>query len=314
MIQSIMKIGKWAGDRAGAMGSIMDFVENPNAKGNIQKVITILIEQHNGEYRFNAVEVEEFREKYLAKYLYRRGSSNGPDITPTSKFAGDMAKTFRKKILQSVSKIKKEGGNLGLNADELKKIKQLHAVLSLAETDILERLERRAAEMEKREGAIITLVFMEDGTRRYLGDLPCFQKVLLNKAKEKYYRQYGKTALGHDQRCFVCRQERAEVYGFVNTYNFYTVDKPGFVSGGFKQKDAWKNYPVCFQCATSLELGKKYLHENLRFNFYGFQYLLIPKFLTTRQWRARWRHLKTSLNTGLPRWSGPGSRRGISPG
>lgn len=282
MIQSIMKIGEWAGGRDGATGSIMNFVENPNAKGNIQKVITILIEQHNGEYRFNTVEVEEFREKYLAKYLYRRGSSNGPDVTPTSKFAGDMAKTFRKKILQSVSKIKKEGEKLGLNADELKKIKQLHAILSMAETDVLERLERRAAEMEKGEGSIITLVFQENGTRRYLGDLPCFQKALRNKAREKYYKQYGKKALGHDQRCFVCQQERAEVYGFVNTYNFYTVDKPGFVSGGFKQKDAWKNYPVCFQCATSLELGKKYLHEHLRFNFYGFQYLLIPKFFNDK--------------------------------
>ncbi len=277
-----MKIGRWVGSRESTTGSIMDFVENPNAKGNIQKVITILIEQHKGEYRFNAVEVEEFREKYLAKYLYRRGSSNGPDITPTSKFAGDMAKTFRKKILQSVSKIKKEGENFGLNADELEKIKQLYAVLSLEETNILEKLEKRAAELEKNEGAIITLVFMEDGVQHYIGDLPCFQKVLRNKAREKYYRRHGKKALGHDQQCFVCQQKRAEVYGFVNTYNFYTVDKPGFVSGGFKQKDAWKNYPVCFQCATNLELGKKYLYENLRFNFYGFQYLLIPKFFNDK--------------------------------
>lgn len=277
-----MKIGRWVGSRESTTGSIMDFVENPNAKGNIQKVITILIEQHKGEYRFNAVEVEEFREKYLAKYLYRRGSSNGPDITPTSKFAGDMAKTFRKKILQSVSKIKKEGENFGLNADELEKIKQLYAVLSLEETNILEKLEKRAAELEKNEGVIITLVFIKDGVQHYIGDLPCFQKVLRNKAREKYYRRHSKKALGHDQQCFVCQQKRAEVYGFVNTYNFYTVDKPGFVSGGFKQKDAWKNYPVCFQCATNLELGKKYLYENLRFNFYGFQYLLIPKFFSDK--------------------------------
>jgi CRISPR-associated protein Csh1 len=73
------------------------------------------------------------------------------------------------------------------------------------------------------------------------------------------------------------------VYGFVNTYNFYTVDKPGFVTGGFKQQDAWKNYPVCLQCACNLELGKRYLNENLNFRFYGFKYLLIPKFFNNER-------------------------------
>jgi CRISPR-associated protein Csh1 len=57
------------------------------------------------------------------------------------------------------------------------------------------------------------------------------------------------------------------------------VDKPGFVSGGFRQKDTWKNYPVCLNCALTLEEGKKYLGDNLSFNFYGFKYLLIPKFI-----------------------------------
>jgi CRISPR-associated protein Csh1 len=57
------------------------------------------------------------------------------------------------------------------------------------------------------------------------------------------------------------------------------VDKPGFISGGFRQKDTWKNYPVCLNCALTLEEGKKYLGDNLSFNFYGFKYLLIPKFI-----------------------------------
>jgi CRISPR-associated protein Csh1 len=52
------------------------------------------------------------------------------------------------------------------------------------------------------------------------------------------------------------------------------------VSGGFKQKDAWKNYPVCFTCSLQLEAGKKYVRRHLSYNFYGFKYHLIPKFLT----------------------------------
>ena len=67
------------------------------------------------------------------------------------------------------------------------------------------------------------------------------------------------------------------MYGFVTPYNFYTVDKPGMVSGGFDQSLAWKNFPVCLDCALALESGKKYLNEFSQFQFYGFDYYVIPK-------------------------------------
>ena len=278
MIQAIMKIGQWAGEREGTIGSIENFIQNPNEKGNIRKVLTITLDKRDDSLIFKDVEIEEFRQKYLTKYLYRRGSSSGADVTPTSKFAGDMKKTFKRKIFHNVQDITKEGLNLGLVSEEQGYVKKIYEALSAAETSITQRLIERSDEIEKGEGAIITLVFQENGDRQYIGDLELFRKVLLSKSKEKYFKQYGKKALGRGQKCSVCLKEQAEVYGFVNTYNFYTVDKPGFVTGGFRQQDAWKNYPVCFDCAGKLELGKKYLNENLRFNFYGFRYLLIPRF------------------------------------
>ncbi|HEC93151.1 MAG TPA: TIGR02556 family CRISPR-associated protein, partial [Candidatus Atribacteria bacterium] len=75
------------------------------------------------------------------------------------------------------------------------------------------------------------------------------------------------------------QEKNEKVYGFVSTFNFYTVDKRGFITGGFRQENTWKNYPVCPSCALTLEEGKKYLQNNLNFNFYGFRYLLIPKFI-----------------------------------
>ena len=282
MIQAIMKIGKWAGESDGAIGSIEKFVQNPNEKGNIKKVLTITLSKRDDSLIFKDVDMEEFRQKYLLKYLYRRGSSSGADVTPTSKYAGDMKKTFKKKIVRSIQDITKEGKNLGLDSDEQERVQMIYDALSSNEDSITKRLIERSEEIEKGEGAIITLVFLENGKKQYIGDIDLFQKVLSSKAREKYFKQYGKEALGNNQMCSVCLKERAEVYGFVNTYNFYTVDKPGFVTGGFKQQDAWKNYPVCFECAGNLELGKKYLNENLRFNFYGFRYLLIPRFFTDR--------------------------------
>lgn len=282
MIQAIMKIGKWAGERDGTIGSIDNFIQNPNEKGNVKKVLTITLSKQDDRLIFKDVDIEEFRQKYLAKYLYRRGSSSGADVTPTSKYAGDIEKTFKKKIVQGLQDITKEGKSLGLDSDEQERVKMIYDAISSNEDSITNRLTERSEEIEKGEGAIITLVFLENGRKHYIGDINLFQKVLSIKARQKYFKKYGKKALGNNQVCSVCLKEREEVYGFVNTYNFYTVDKPGFVTGGFKQKDAWKNYPVCFKCAVNLELGKKYLNENLRFNFYGFRYLLIPRFFTDR--------------------------------
>ncbi len=99
-----------------------------------------------------------------------------------------------------------------------------------------------------------------------------FRKVMIHNSRVNYYSKYKTESIGRDKVCSVCQAKKAEVYGFVNTYNFYTVDKPGFVTGGFRQEDAWKNYPVCFDCAAMLEEGRKYIDNYLSFKFYGFNY------------------------------------------
>jgi len=282
MIHSIMKIGKWFGENEEISGSILNFVQNPNEKGNIQMVITINLELKDDTCSFINVDIEEFRQKYLLKYLYRHGSARGADITPTSKFAGNMTKTFKNKILRNVQDLISTGEGFGLEADELKIVHAVGTVLCNEEESIIKELETKQKGFEPSDGAIITLVFHMNSNKYYLGDLDLFQKVLINKAKEKYFKQYGKKALGQNQMCFTCQQKRPEVYGFVNTYNFYTVDKPGFVTGGFNQNDAWRNYPVCLECARNLELGKKYLGSKLIFSFYGYRYILIPKFFSDK--------------------------------
>lgn len=282
MIPSIMKIGKWVRENEGLENPISNFVQNPNEKGNIRNVITIDLKCEHDSYSFINVDVEEFRQKYILKYLYRHGSARGADITPTSKFAGDMEKTFKNKILKSIKDIERDGKNLGLDADELKKIRLIEKTLSGVKDEIISKLQTKADDIEEKVGAIITLTFNWNGEKQYIGDVDLFKKALTGKAKENYYKQYGKISLGKNSECFVCQEKRPEVFGFVNTYNFYTVDKPGFVTGGFDQKDAWKNYPVCLDCALNLELGKKYLNSKLVFSFYGYRYILIPKFFNDK--------------------------------
>lgn len=277
-----MKIGKWVRKNEDSEDLIRDFIQNPNEKGNISKVFEIILKQQEKNFVCEKVNVSEFSETKLMKYLYRHGSSRGSDVTPTSKFAGDMEKTFKNKIHKCIADIEKEKTSIGLTSDEQKIITQINKSLSASEKDIIINLQKQLEDIDQKEGSILTLVFSGNEGKQYIGDMELFRKILQNKTKEKYYKQYGKESLGQDQICSVCHKNQKEVYGFVNTYNFYTVDKPGFVSGGFKQQDAWKNYPVCYTCAVNLEQGKKYLTENLNFSFYGFNYLLIPKFITGR--------------------------------
>jgi len=49
------------------------------------------------------------------------------------------------------------------------------------------------------------------------------------------------------------------------------------VAGGFDQSQAWKDYPVCQNCALTLEKGKDYLNNSALYRFYGFSYYVIPK-------------------------------------
>jgi len=280
MIQSIMKIGKWVRKNEDSEDLIRNFVQNPNEKGNISKVFEIILKQQGKDFVYEKVNVSEFSETRLMKYLYRHGSPRGSDVTPTSKFAGDIKKTFKNKIYKCINDIEKEKTSIGLTSDEQRIITQINKALSVSEKDIIVNLQKQIEDIDQKEGSILTLVFSGNEGKQYIGDMELFKKILQNKGKETYYKKHGKKSLGQDQICSVCHEKQKEVYGFVNTYNFYTVDKPGFVSGGFKQQDAWKNYPVCCYCAVNLEQGKKYLNENLSFSFYGFNYLLIPKFIT----------------------------------
>ena len=282
MIQSIMKIGKWVRKNEDSEDLIRDFIQNPNEKGNISKVFEIILKQQGKGFVYEKVNVSEFSETRLMKYLYRHGSPRGSDVTPTSKFAGDMKKTFKNKIHKCIADIEKEKSSIGLTSDEQRIITQINKALSASEKDIIISLQKQLEDIDQKEGSILTLVFTGNSGKQYIGDMNLFRKILQNKAKEKYYKKHGKKSLGQNQICSVCHESQKEVYGFVNTYNFYAVDKPGFVSGGFKQQNAWKNYPVCYTCAVNLEQGKKYLTENLNFSFYGFNYLLIPKFITGR--------------------------------
>lgn len=281
MIEAIMRIGDFISGRDKREDILSTLVNNPNINGRYKRIIYIMLTEMKGNYSFKEVDLEYFKEDYILKYLYKAASgAKGCDLTPTSRISGKGARgTFENKILPCLAKINQNKDELKLSDEEKKEIKGIFNAINENKEEIGVQLEEVVQEIEKGTNAVITLKIKPD---RYVGDLSVFKKVLISEAVKSYYGgsifQSREESRSKNKTCSVCRKMQAEVYGFVNTYNFYTVDKRGFVTGGFRQKDAWKNYPVCAECALRLERGKKYLQENLRFNFYGFRYLLIPSF------------------------------------
>ncbi|OFV67725.1 MAG: CRISPR-associated protein, family [Candidatus Syntrophoarchaeum caldarius] len=280
MIEAVRRIGEYAFEKKGiSLDNSIDLlsilIQDPASSKAYKHILAIKLNKRENGFEFADIDLEDYSKSKIVQYLYRRGSGNGPDITPTSRVT-EIEKTFVKnKILPWFQKTLRDE-TLNLEDEELEFLRGINDCLSENKDLILSKLKVLSEEIPRDENSIITIV-IEDNGKRYIGDYSVFREILKTRALSGYYQKYNKESKSEDKICSICKRQKDEVYGFVSTYKFYTVDKPGSVSGGFDQSLAWKNYPVCQMCALTLEEGKKYLEDFSSFRFYGFDYYLIPK-------------------------------------
>jgi CRISPR-associated protein Csh1 len=284
MIEAIREIGEYTLKKdkinpEDPQGLIEIFCENLQGKSpNPPHILTIEFIKNDDLVSFTRVINEEYKKANNPRYLYRFGSSRGTNVTPTSKVT-DIGKTYRNKIKSWFDQDFSRAPYL-LEERDLNLIKSMKECLNTNETAIKEQIEEFLLGIRaKKESAVVTCVISEKNIRQYFGDIDIFRTIFIKKTRASLSQKYKTESRGENKICSVCRKKKDEVFGFVSTYNFYTVDKPGMVSGGFDQSQAWKNYPVCLECALALECGKKYLENYSRFRFYGFDYYVIPKSL-----------------------------------
>lgn len=240
-------------------------------------MLVILLKENEEAYSFGRVVRDEFQSDF-SKYLYKKGAPNGTDATPTSKLASKLEKTFQNRFLKWFENY----DSYDVSEEEKDTLRKMHIALDDQKDRILVELQEKHSQIDSKDNAIITLGFEKYEGYSYLNECPIFEKILLRMGKDKYFLKKSQgESLGKDAACSVCRGTKDEVYGFAIPWSFHTFDKPGFIAGGFKVNESWKNTPVCFDCATRLEVGKKYIEENLDFSFYGFRYLLVPKLTLT---------------------------------
>ncbi|MCF6095771.1 TIGR02556 family CRISPR-associated protein [Thermovorax subterraneus] len=271
MLSAVKEIGRLVIEREGRQ-PLEVLVEDPNSNGNYKKVIAIVFEKLNKEIKFCGVELEDYESSKIMKYLYRSGAANGADLTPSAKLAKDPTGTFDRKILGWFAILDKR--DIKITGEEREFLASIREQLEKNAETIKNEIYRIRDEIPGKTGIFITLKIKEGNKTSYIGDFEVFKKLLIYQVNEK-----DKRCAASDKVCSICGEKKPVVIGNLNTYAFYTLDKPGYITGGFREDEAWKNFPVCFDCKLALEEGKKYVEQYLSFSFCGIRYYLIPKFI-----------------------------------
>lgn len=237
----------------------------------IKDVLLInIVEDENGIYRYDKIIAEDFDHKKNKKYLYKKGSSRGTDITPSSLIT-DPEKTFKNKFLKWFDKTEE-------NDEIYNKIK--NCIINNKDLIFSELEESYNCLNVKGTNTLLTILITDSkGIEKYIGDYDFFVNHLKNSAREKFYKQGSKKIKGKGN-CLLCGEDK-EVFGLVSNnvgFKFSTSDKPGNISNG-KIENQWKMVPICGDCASYLESGKKFIEKYLDFSEYSTTYHVIPTFI-----------------------------------
>lgn len=226
---------------------------------------------------FSAPEIEIANNKTFQRYLYRNGSSRGGDITPTTK-AGDIQKKLSNSLITQIKSAHLLAQKLSLGQETA----ILGATLNTLSSQFDEILKNLVTVFETidnktQQSTGFSLKFRRKDKSLYLCDFETFQTQIHLAGVEGKKDKYKVTSATENQVCSICMEKKPEIVGFASPFKFATVDKPGMVAGFFRQKNNWKNYPICTDCSLDFELGKTYLNQHLKKSFFGESYFMIPK-------------------------------------
>ena len=272
MIEAIKQIGDVI-RKKNSENDYQSLCEDPNANGKYKNILSIIFILESDKISYSEVDKAKYQSCNILKYCYRSGSANGTNCSPSAKIT-EPEKTFNIKIVSWFSKVLKEY-TTRLEPEELNWLQNFHDEIQKKSETIVDSIKKIVAETPKKEGSLFLNVrFDDNGEKKDLGDYPIFRKILQWESSMD-----DDVSISQNQSCSMCGQ-KTTVYGNISTYSFYTNDKPGFIIGGFREEDAWKNYPVCSECAKSLEKGRNHIETHFLYRFAGLPFYLIPKVLS----------------------------------
>ena len=232
----------------------------------------VIVLNFDEEGNFTGTYLEEFDSKKVSLYLYKKAKgSNPPTLTPTIPVS--LRELKSKKEEKREKAVKKLIGNLRKSIKAIKEVINSQNVGISIDGEIKNEIKSKILELSEslsnKERVILTIKI----NGKYIGEIDEFIEALKNLVSQEGKGSRGKAL------CSVCLQEK-EVSGDISPFKFYTIDKPGYIAGGFKKEEAYKNFPLCYECKELIEAGRSFIEKNLSFSFVkGLNYLLIPEFI-----------------------------------
>lgn len=245
----------------------IEILLDANKLNNTKKVLFVdtIIDGNNINYL--KITEEDFTLQKNINYMYKKGSSRGTNLSPSSLIT-EPEKTFNQKFFKWFKD----------NAKKDEFINNIFLMLDENKEKIMEEISNvyDKIDSENNRNVLLTIRFSLNENFKYLNDYEIFKEILLNKANEKYYKLNSKKSKG-TSKCYLC-DKTTEVYGLVPSsigLTFATGDKLGNVPD-FSVSNQWKQSSICPSCALYLEAGKKFVEKYLSFSEYGLRYYVIP--------------------------------------
>ena len=258
--------------------------------GKDYKMLLLVFEiiNNNGglkcEYKGIDIEKVSSEKEDYRKYAYRKGSSNGGDITFTTKLYIGKTDEVILNIRKKLPKIKNRYNEIKSFSNEGgKTIQEQNIFSSIAEQfsnsfyTIIRELINEINNWDRNENTVgITLMIKQNEKESFLRDFEIIKSLIIkSEATTKFINQNTKS-LTHNKICSVSGKTEDEIYGFAAPFAYSTPDKQGFISSFFNKKLNWRNYPISSNEAFILEQGRKFIQQNLTGYFYGHEYMLVP--------------------------------------
>lgn len=242
-----------------------DNLLEPETPKNLTHVISICFEIDNESFLYSGIKVNDYTIEIAKDYLLRKAGANGSNYGPTAQLT-EVDKTLNKKIISWFKDAQLEE----IDESYTKQLENIYNYLVENNDSIQEKIKE---EMPKGKG-IKNLITVKINNK-YPRHIAYIYEIYANKLRKKLVGSNNKVGT-----CCLCGKNNVELLPKVDVFKFYTLDKPGFISGGFNEDDIWRNCPVCISCEPILRKGKQFMLDNLKFDFCGLSYYLFPSSTT----------------------------------
>lgn len=287
--KAIAAIGEWQLEGKKDLEPVDLYIENMFPGKDYQMLLLVFeIKNNKGvlkcEYKGIDIEKVSSKKEDYRKYAYRKGSANGGDITFTTKLFIGKKDEIILNIRKKLPKIIKRTNEIELLSPKNDKIIQEQTIFSLISEQfskgfypLIRQLISTLHDWDSKEKTVgLSLKINFNNEDKFLKDYVVIKQIILKSGSTTKTINQSTESQTNDKICSVSGQNEETIFGFAAPFAYSTPDKQGFISGFFNKKLNWRNYPISEKEAFKLELGSRFISNNLTGYFYGHEYMIVP--------------------------------------